>query len=373
MDSDNLDFIIKNYINEKTGKSIVTLRRYKGKDELVVIPDGVEKIADYVFADDLEPNDTIKKIIIPDSVLEISYHSFEYCLSLEEIRFPNKLRHFFVDFDYCPSLHEITVPDSVEKIGNLHCTETLKKINVGPNINHVALTTLEKDKPIIAELPRGVAEVLLSNPSYEVRGDFLVNIKHGITLFRLFFEDTTVRIPDGIKILGPNTFYELYQYSIYAEKMKPVEKVIIPASVEKINDHAFFYCNSLKEVVYEGLSRDIEISEAAFLMCVDFHRDGREIICKDTFKKKNKNTKTTNLRIERIVLVYELIKDGGYPNKDDIIEFCKKKLGLGKYSDATFYRDKTFLETRFNAPIKYDDYHKGYCLTDENYTLNLLK
>ena len=113
MDSDNLDFIIKNYINEKTGKSIVTLRRYKGKDEVVVIPDGVEKIADYVFADDLEPNDTIKKIIIPDSVLDISYHSFEYCLSLEEIRFPNKLRHFFVDFDYCPSLHEITVPDSV--------------------------------------------------------------------------------------------------------------------------------------------------------------------------------------------------------------------------------------------------------------------
>lgn len=117
MDSDNLDFISKNYINEKTGKSIVTLRRYKGKDEVVVIPDGVE--------------------------------------------------------------------------------------------------------------------VLLSNPSYEIRGDFLVNIKHGITLFRLFFEDTTVRIPDGIKILGPNTFYELYQYSIYAEKMKPVEKVIIPASVEK--------------------------------------------------------------------------------------------------------------------------------------------
>ena len=47
MPQEKIDFIIK----AQNGKNV--LRRYKGADAVVSVPCGVEKIADFVFADDI--------------------------------------------------------------------------------------------------------------------------------------------------------------------------------------------------------------------------------------------------------------------------------------------------------------------------------
>ena len=80
----NPDFIIKS-IKCKSGKTNNVLSRYKGSESVVMIPDGVGKIDDFVFADDIEPNETITKIVIPDSVTEISAYAFAWCKALKEI------------------------------------------------------------------------------------------------------------------------------------------------------------------------------------------------------------------------------------------------------------------------------------------------
>ena len=80
----NPDFIIKS-VKCKSGKTKNVLRRYKGSESVVMIPDGVGKIDDFVFADDIEPNETITKIVIPDSVTEISAYAFAWCKALKEM------------------------------------------------------------------------------------------------------------------------------------------------------------------------------------------------------------------------------------------------------------------------------------------------
>lgn len=60
------DFVIR----KSPDGSEYHLYDYLGNDSVVTIPDGVTHINAYAFADDDHPNDSIKKIILPDSVVE---------------------------------------------------------------------------------------------------------------------------------------------------------------------------------------------------------------------------------------------------------------------------------------------------------------
>ena len=75
------DFIIKNGV----------LKKYRGNETKVVIPDSVKEIGEDAF----RGCESLKEITIPDSVTEIGECAF-FC---------------------CKSLEEITIPDSVKKIG----------------------------------------------------------------------------------------------------------------------------------------------------------------------------------------------------------------------------------------------------------------
>ena len=171
----NPDFIIKS-VKCKSGKTKNVLRRYKGSESVVMIPDGVGKIDDFVFADDIEPNETITKIVIPDSVTEISAYAFAWCKALKEIEFPKNLKKFAVNFSHCPSVEEIFVPESVTEIQNLCYTKTLKTIHVGSNITKVNFSVF-KDKKMIAIKPKSVADFLLLNSAYTVKDGFAINKK----------------------------------------------------------------------------------------------------------------------------------------------------------------------------------------------------
>ena len=356
MPQKKVDFIIK----AQNGKNV--LRRYKGSDAVVTVPDGVEKIGDFVFADDIEPNETIKKIVVPDSVKEISCDAFSYCEALEEIRFPNGMEKFDINFGHCPSVAQVTVPDSVTQAANLCSSKALKKINVGPNIVVVHFSVFQKGKKMQAMTPKAVADILLANPAYELLDGFVVNKIHKTLLFRLNFDKSKVRVPKGVETIAPNAFYDFYRHTALAKDMAPLEKVVIPASVKKISRLAFMNCSDLKEVVYEGLSKNLQVNPWAFFMCAGFHKDGREIICKD--KPKAKPKKLTNLKLERIGIIHRKIKAGGFPTLEELRRACSDELDED-FGSATINRDIEFLRTRFYAPLEYDYYEKGYYYSQE--------
>lgn len=63
------------------------LKEYKGKDEVVTIPDGIKTIDKHAFAN----NYTLKKVVMPDTVTAIKDAAFQWCSDLEEIVFSKKL------------------------------------------------------------------------------------------------------------------------------------------------------------------------------------------------------------------------------------------------------------------------------------------
>ena len=82
--------------------------------EKLTIPDGVEKISDYAFA----YCQNLISADIPDSVRVIGDRAFEGCESLKKVRLPEGLKEieeytFFLCFD----LKSIAIPDSVTRIG----------------------------------------------------------------------------------------------------------------------------------------------------------------------------------------------------------------------------------------------------------------
>lgn len=53
-------------------------------------------------------------------------------------------------------------------------------------------------------------------------------------------------IPHGIKIIGAGTFYEMNFTLFHLKDVKPIETVVIPASVRRINYNAFDSCENLR-------------------------------------------------------------------------------------------------------------------------------
>lgn len=131
---------------------------YKGKDEKVVIPDGVKAIGEIAFS-----GQNIKEVVIPDSVTKIGCRAFSECKKLEKVTFGKNLKEigYFafentsqlksVDlsntnmtvlgvnaFRYATSLKEIILPDSLEEIHNDALANTaVSEIVVPKSIKYV--------------------------------------------------------------------------------------------------------------------------------------------------------------------------------------------------------------------------------------------
>lgn len=88
---------------------------------------------------------------------------------------------------------------------------------------------------------------------------------------------------------------------------------------------------------------------------------------KETDRKLNKKM------LERIIIIHNLIKSGVYPNKKAIQRYYCERTGYSKVGEATISRDLECLRTRFNAPLEYDFFKKGFFYTDEKFDFKLNK
>ncbi len=85
-------------------------------------------------------NDTLKSVLLPDTITEIDECAFEWCKSLETINIPTNVTHIgFCAFSNCINIKELRIPDSVttiDKFAFYHC-ESLEKINIPKSINSI--------------------------------------------------------------------------------------------------------------------------------------------------------------------------------------------------------------------------------------------
>ena len=85
-------------------------------------------------------------------------------------------------------------------------------------------------------------------PEFEVEGDVLVKCNS---------EAFSVKVPDGVRVIGPNAF----------KGKEKLQSVVLPNSVEIISPNAFADCKKLKLVVLNDETKLKEIGSKAFLNC----------------------------------------------------------------------------------------------------------
>lgn len=234
------------------------LLSYYGKEQNVIIPDGVKEIGAGAF----DNNYLITNVTIPDSVTNIGDGAFTYCDNLVSVTIPNGVTEIGTQaFFGCDNLKSVTIPNSVTEIGYgafSHCT-SLEDVTIPDSVN------------VINERAFRFCTSLKS-----------ISIPDGVTMIRdSVFEHCTslesVSIPDSVTEIGKWAFTQCtsLEYISIPDSVTSIEtgafsgcsnlnNVVIPDSVSKIDFAAFANCTSLNDVVIPKMLDNIAIKLIAF-------------------------------------------------------------------------------------------------------------
>ncbi len=199
----------------------------------IILPQSLTKIAAWSFRDCTKLSD----VVIPDTIVEIGESAFNGCHSITEIQIPASVKTIGKDAFYgCEGLVEVTVPATVEALGSsvfASCT-SLEKAIFEEGAKTTGSTTFY--------MSRNLKEVILPDSIEEI-GDY--------AFYRTGLE--SIVIPEGVTQIKEGTFMGCTKLTA----------ITIPTSVTVIEPFAFCECETLS-VKYMGTPEEweaIEISE----------------------------------------------------------------------------------------------------------------
>ena len=149
-------------------------------------------------------HDSIKKVVIPDSVVSIKSHAFAYCSNLASVTILDSvtsIREF--TFYKCSSLESVTIGNGVKSIeeGAFSYCSRLAHVMIGNGVTSI--------------------------------GDYAFYECHMLT---------SIMIPDSVTDIGFMAFMNC----------SSLTSVMIPNSVTSIGYYVFNGCNNLKDIIFEG-------------------------------------------------------------------------------------------------------------------------
>ena len=254
---------------------------YEGTDEILEIPETVSGLPVTVLSNLTGVhNDTIKKLTIPDSVVEIKDETFYKYSALEEVSFPEGLKKIgAAAFKYCQNLKKADLPSSLESIGRsafARCdietsnipenvsyigsliyldNQNLKKISVdsnNKNYKDIDGVLFSKDGTKLIEYPCGKSVSYTIPESCEeiIYGAFGSSKLEHITMNEglkkignnAFFNCIYLKeleLPESLEEIGERAFGDLLLFSLDKDKMTLIDNVHIGSKVKYIGQKAF--------------------------------------------------------------------------------------------------------------------------------------
>lgn len=173
-----------------------TLKKYEGNEEHVIIPDGIESIADYAFYG---------------------------AAGMQTVQFPGSLKEIGSDVFYdCEQLREAEIPDSVIYMGSAVFSRCCRLESVKLSDR---LTALPK---ITFYQCENLREVILP-----------ANLRK---LSRACFQQchslAQITLPASLKIIEENAF----------DDCTALNEIVLPEGIEEIGENAFFSCQNLRRI-----------------------------------------------------------------------------------------------------------------------------
>lgn len=210
------------------GKTII---KYKGTNDKVKIPDGVDRIGRGAF----ENNSTVKSVHITKNVKIIEEKAFYRCTSLADIVIDKGLEFLGSSaFEGCESLTEVTLPDSLSKI----------KITEGyfNSFSSKVFSGCKKlKKVVLSEKLKTIPEAFFEN----CEALDTINFSKGIVTIeaKAFSGCRSLKqiiLPYGLKkISGSHGFGQSFS------ECEALKDIFIPHTVEKIAGNTFEGCKDL--------------------------------------------------------------------------------------------------------------------------------
>ena len=238
--------IIDNVLIDKQEKRLICYPAGLENEEYT-IPQGILSIGDYAFTG----NDMLTKITVPQGVTSIGNGAFMLCDELTSVVLPDGLTSIGRSaFDSCRSLETLAIPGSVTMIGEetFYDCEALT-LNVGSNA-YAKKYAEENGIKAIA----GTAEEDSQSDDYE----YVPLTDNTAMIVRYVGKNKELTIPESIN------GYKIVSIGREAFSFKGLKTVVIPDSVETIEDYAFTMNRDLEEVT---LSKNLKtLGEGAFCM-----------------------------------------------------------------------------------------------------------
>ena len=216
------------------------LKKYLGKSETVVIPEGVvTSIGNYAFWE----CKSLTSIYIPNGVTSIGNYAFSECKSLSSIYIPDSATNIGnYTFSGCQSLSSIYIPDSVTSIGNyaFNACTALSSIQIPDSVTSIGNCAFNFCKSLVfARIPKYITQLPLG-------------------LFSNCESLASVRIPDHVMTIGRSAFYAC----------KSLTSIKIPPHVTSIGDFAFYGCTAFTSIQIPNSVTSI--GDRAFAGCAPF-------------------------------------------------------------------------------------------------------
>ncbi len=187
----------------------------------------------------------VTEIVVPETITTIKAGAFSNCKNIKNIILPETLEVIGQGaFEECDGISEIIIPDKVTKIDRytFFGCDNLKKITLGKGVKKVLAGAIDSNVDIYY---RGTVtewcDVLVSSsgsiyPTKAFNKLYILNESNEfVELTEFVIENTATSITTGC-FLGIDT----------------ITKIYIPNSIKQIGTMAFFDCNNLKEIYYEG-------------------------------------------------------------------------------------------------------------------------
>ena len=216
------------------------LAEYKGRDEIVHIPEDITIIGAYAFKN----NHSVKEIYFPKTVQYIYEEAFRNCVNLEKVHLNDGLKDID-DFAFSfTNLSSLEVPDTVESFGyNVFEACQFTSIKLSKILERIPLQTFAYSKLERIEIPDSVLEIEAS--AFE----HCENLKEVI-------------LPKKLSLFGLAQNYIGYVFS----NCKSLERITLPEGVTEIPEATFSDCTSLKEIIIKAPHLEY-IGEDCFFGC----------------------------------------------------------------------------------------------------------
>ncbi len=260
-----------------------------------VIPDTVTGIENRAFSGKIACRD-LTEMSIPDSVTYMSGSVFADCAKLKKVKLSDNLQYVQMGtFENCTALENVTLPENTKTIASsafYNCT-SLKSIDLPERLENIWFTAFGKCSSLKSiHIPKNVSEIKISaftnctglesitvdeeNNTYDSRDNCNAIITTKNNTLRVGCKNTvipktvvkigqdaffgckglkSIEIPSSVTEIGSSSFALCSNFA----------SIKLPKSIDKIESSAFYKCSSLKSVtIPENVS---SIQSSAFRNC----------------------------------------------------------------------------------------------------------